>query len=161
MWRLAMVMALCPGWALAQEDDKARLIGDWYEVAQTPTLLEQDCHGTTAKVAAREDTRLTLKIACRKGSLTGTILPIEGVLVETATAAFGLRLIQLSELGTINLVVLWQAPDDSMAAIGGTRGEVGWVWSKTPVPDPAGLAAARQALVTSGFRASAIRPVPQ
>ena len=48
MWRLAMVMALWPGWALAQDYDKARLIGDWYEVAQTPTLLEQDCHGTTA-----------------------------------------------------------------------------------------------------------------
>ncbi|MBC7479215.1 MAG: hypothetical protein H7317_14140, partial [Pseudorhodobacter sp.] len=63
------------------------------------------------------------------------------------------------DFGTVNLVVLWQAPDDSMAAIGGTRGEVGWVWSKTPSPDPAGLALAKQALVASGFRASAISPV--
>ncbi|MBC7479108.1 MAG: lipocalin family protein, partial [Pseudorhodobacter sp.] len=119
-------MALCPAWALAQEYDKLRLVGDWYEVAQTPTLLEQDCHGTTASVATRQDTRLTLKIACRKGSLTGNILPIDGVLVETAPAAFSLRLVHLSDFGTVNLVVLWQAPDDSMAAIGGTRGEVGW-----------------------------------
>lgn len=160
MWRLALVMALCPAWALAQEYDKLRLVGDWYEVAQTPTLLEQDCHGTTASVATRQDTRLTLKIACRKGSLTGNILPIDGVLVETAPAAFSLRLVHLSDFGTVNLVVLWQAPDDSMAAIGGTRGEVGWVWSKTPSPDPAGLALAKQALVASGFRASAISPVP-
>ena len=160
MWRLALGMALCPAWVFA-DDAKARLIGDWYEVAATPNLLEQDCHGTTVSVAGRADSRLTLKIACHRGSVTGTVLPIDGVLAETGPGNFALRLVHLPEVGLVQLVVLWQAPDDSMAAIGGTQGEVGWVWSKTLPPDLAGLALAKQALVQSGFRASAIRSVQQ
>jgi len=41
--------------------DQARLVGAWYEVAQTPTFRKQDCHGTTVVVAARQiQSRATL-----------------------------------------------------------------------------------------------------
>ena len=141
--------------------DKARLIGHWFEVAQTPNFLEQDCHGTTAEVATRDDSRLTVKIACHKASLSGTVLPLEGVMAETAPGTYELRLVRLTELGNLDLTVLWQAPDDSMAVLGAPKGEVGWIWSKTAHPAPQALADAKAALVAAGYRARAIRSVEQ
>lgn len=143
----------------AAEHDQARLVGDWYEVAQTPTFLEQECHGTTVKVADRDDSRLTVKIACHKGSVTGPVLPLEGVMVQTASGQFQLRLFRLAELGNLHFVVLWQAPDDSMAVLGAPMGDIGWVWSKTPHPDPVALQEAKAVLVAAGYSAKAIRNV--
>lgn len=141
--------------------DQARLIGDWYEVAQTPTFLEQDCHGTTVAVADRDDSRLTVKIACHKGMLTGPVVPIEGVLVQTEPGLFQLRLVRLAQLGNLPLALLWQAPDDSMAVLGAPLGQVGWVWSKSPHPDPAALDRAKAVLVAAGYRAKSIKDVEQ
>lgn len=174
MWKALVLAAVLPQAVLAEPVrdrtvplyavegyDQGRLVGSWYEVAQTPTFLEQDCHGTTVAVAAREDSRLTVKIACRKGSLTGPVLPLEGVLVQIGSGVFHLRLFRLAELGNLRLVLLWQAPDDSMAVIGAPFGEVGWIWSKSPHPDPADLARAKAVLVAAGYRAGAIKDVEQ
>lgn len=139
--------------------DQARLVGDWYEVAQTPTFIEQDCHGTTVAVASREDSRLTVKIACHKGSVTGPVLPLEGVMVHTESGQFRLRLFRLGDMGNLHLILLWQAPDDSMAVLGAPRGDVGWIWSKSPHPDPVALDEAKAALVAAGYDAGAIANV--
>lgn len=174
MRRTLVLLALVPGMAAAAvvrdtsvplvaaaDFDKARLVGDWFEVASTPSFLEQDCHGTTATVASREDSRLTLKIACHKTRVDGPVLRLEGVMAETDPGQFQLRLFSLSELGNLPLVVLWQAEDGSLAAIGAPRGEIGWIWARSAHPDPKGLERARQALVDAGYRAGAIRPVDQ
>lgn len=171
---MVLMAALLPTWAMGEPVreldqpimaipgyDKARLVGEWYELAQTPTLLERDCHGTTVTVATREDTRLTLKIACHKGSPDGKVLPIEGVMAQTDPGVFLLRLVRLAELGNVSLVVVWQSPDDSLVVLAAPRGEIGWVWSRSLTPDPALLQKARQALVDSGYRAQAIQTVDQ
>ena len=174
MWRTLFLVALMPTCALSAPVrdlsvplvsingfDQARLVGDWFEVAQTPSFLEQDCHGTTAAVALRDDSRLTLKIACHKTSLAGPVLRLEGILVETDPGAFQMRLMNLQELGNLPLVVLWQAADDSMAAIGAPGGEIGWIWAKSAHPDPQALEEAKQALIGAGYRVTAIRSVDQ
>lgn len=174
MWKALTLLALLPQIAVAlpvrdvsvplvalAAYDKARLVGQWYEVAQTPTFLEQDCHGTTVAVATRDDSRLTVKIACHKGTVAGTILPLEGVLAQTDPGVFQLRFVRLAELDNLQLAVLWQAPDDSIAVLGAPLGEVGWIWSKTAHPDPQTLDDAKSALVAAGYRAKAIRLVDQ
>ena len=172
MWKALILTALLPQMAEAgpirdrsvplnavADHDQSRLVGSWYEVAQTPTFLEQDCHGTTVDVATREDSRLTVKIACPKGSIGGPILRIEGVLVQTAPGTFQLRLFRLAELGNLSLTLLWQADDDSMAVLGAPRGEIGWIWSKHPHPDPAALDRAKDVLISAGYDPAAIRNV--
>jgi len=137
--------------------DRSRLIGDFYEVAQTPTFLEQDCYGTTVKIEERDDSRLTMRIGCHVGALDGPLLPIDGIMVETAPGVLLVRLIRMAHLGNLPLVVIWEAEDASMVALGAPRGEIGWVWSRTAHPEPAALDAARQALVSQGYRGSAFR----
>ena len=176
MRRLAMVLAagLCalplqaqqvrdPGVPLVPQGDFDResLLGSWFEVAQTPTLLERDCHGTTATVETREDSRFTLRIACQVGRLGGPVLPIEGVLVETAPGVFQVRLNRLPQMGNLVLVVAWLSPGADVLALAAPRGEIGWIWARDAVPDAGMLDEARAALVGQGYRASAIRPVPQ
>lgn len=141
--------------------DHARLLGDWYEVAQTATFLERDCHATTVRIEARDDSRLTMKIACHVGAPTGPVLPIDGVMAETAPGVFQVRLVRLPQFGNLPLVVVWQAPDDSLVAIAAPRGEVGWIWARTAHPDPSRLDEARSALAAAGYRPAAIRTVPQ
>ena len=141
--------------------DKARLVGDWFEVAATPNILERDCHGVTTTIEAREDSRLTLKIACRVGSLTGTVLPIEGVMVEVVPGLYQVRFVRLPQFGNLEFAVLWAAADDSMVVLGSGLGQVGWVLAKEAKPDAAAYAAGVQVLVDNGYAPGAIAPVEQ
>jgi apolipoprotein D and lipocalin family protein len=169
--RRALALAVMLPWAAMAQDaalmvaipgyDPAKLVGDWYEVASSPSQLEQDCYGTTAKVEMRVDGRLVLKIACHKGSLDGPVLPIEGVMVPGEPGRFDVRFVHLMELGNLALVVLWQAPDNSVAVIGNPLGAVGWVWSKSPHPDATVVDAAKQELVKVGYAARFIADVDQ
>ena len=84
-----------------------------------------------------------------------------GIMVETAPGVFLVRLIRMAHLGNLPLVVIWEAEDANMVALGAPRGEIGWVWSRTAHPEPSALEAARQALVAQGYRASAFRSVEQ
>lgn len=148
-------MTAVPGYA------KARLVGHWFEVARSPSVLEPDCQAVTADVASREDSRLTLKIACHKGRVTGPVLNIDGILAETDPGIFEMRFVHLREFGGLTLVVLWQAEDDSLAVLGTPGGEIGWVWSKSAKVDAATLALGRDRLAAAGYAAAAIRPVRQ
>ena len=139
--------------------DKSRLVGNWYEVARSKSRIEQDCHGVTADVETREDTRFTLKIECHKGSVSGPILNIDSILVEVAPSVFELRFVRFRAFGHQTLIVLWQAEDDSAAAVGSLSGEFGWIWSKTATIAPETLELAREKLVEAGYRRQGIRPV--
>ncbi len=138
---------------------KTRLVGQWFEIARSPSRLEPDCHAVTAEVETRDDSRLTLKIDCHMGSVTGPLLEIDGILVELAPGIFGLRLVRLSQLGDMTLVVLWQADDDGLAVIGAPGGDVGWVWSKAPNVDESTIELGRAKLVEAGYSARAIMSV--
>ena len=141
--------------------DKARLVGDWYEVASTRNAYERDCHGVTTEIAARDDSRLTLKIACHIGSLSGPVVPIDGVMAEVAPGLYQVRFVRLPQLGNLDLAVLWAAADDSMVVLGSPLGQVGWLLAKEAKPDAAAYAAGVQVLVENGYAPRAIAPVEQ
>lgn len=143
------------------EFDRAELLGDWFEVAQTPTILERNCHGTSARVELRDDSRLTLRIACPVGAIDGPVLPIDGIMVEIALGVFVVRLVRLPQMGNLQMVVIWQAPDKSLVALAAPLGEIGWIWARTAQPDAGLLEDARQALVKAGYPEDAIHAVPQ
>lgn len=141
--------------------DTARLVGEWYEVAATPNAFERDCHGVTTTIAARDDSRLTFKIACRIGSLSGKVLPIEGVMAEVVPGLYQVRFVRLPQFGNLEVAVLWAAADDSMVVLGSGLGQVGWVLAKEAKPDAAAYAAGVQVLVDNGYAPGAIAPVEQ
>ena len=139
--------------------EKSRLLGHWFEVARSKSRFEYDCHGVTADVELRDDSRLTLKIDCHKGSVSGPVLDIDSILVEVAPAVFEMRFVRFRAFGHQTAVVLWQAEDDSLAVLGSPSGEFGWVWSKSVIIDQASLDLGREKLVAAGYLKHGIRPV--
>lgn len=152
---LSVPMQVMPGY------QKERLVGHWFEVARSPSMLEPDCQAVTADVETREDSRLTLKILCHKGSVTGPVLNIDGILVEIEPGVFQMRFVRLQEFGALTLAVLWQSEDDSLAVLGEPLGKIGWIWSKSASVDAEALARARDRLVSVGYAARSIKPVEQ
>lgn len=138
--------------------DKARLVGEWYQLARSESILEADCHGVTVRIESREDSRLTMKLACHKGRTDGPLVPIEGVMAEVIPGLYQLRLVRLAQFGDLEMAVLWAAPDDSMVVIGSRPGQLGWVLAKSPQADSA---AGVQVLVDNGYAPGAIAPVEQ
>jgi apolipoprotein D and lipocalin family protein len=135
--------------------DQSRLVGDWFEIARAESRLQIDCHSVTTRIEARDDSRLTLKLACHKGAPDGPVLPVEGVLVEREPGLFQWRLVRFSNLGEQYLAVLWAAPDDSVVVIGSPQGQVGWVLAKAQDTDPAaGIAI----LLDNGYAPRSIIP---
>lgn len=92
-----------------------------------------------------------MRISCHVGGLDGPILPIDGIIVETAPGLFLVRLIRLPHLGNLPLVVIWESQDAGLIVLGTPRGEIGWIWARSAHPDPAGLDAARQAFGAQGY----------
>jgi len=150
---LSQPMAVVAGY------DKARLVGEWFEVAQSESWLQVDCHAVTTSIATRDDSRLTVKIACHKGSVTGKVVPIDGVMAETQPGVYQLRLVRLAQMGNLELAVLWAAPDDNMVVLGSGLGQVGWVLAKVADPGEAAIAAGVQVLVDNGYDPGAIARV--
>ncbi|WP_238368528.1 lipocalin family protein [Mesobacterium pallidum] len=133
-----------------------RLLGQWFEVARSPSPMEPDCKAVTSEVETRDDSRLTLKLNCHKVSIVGPVIDIDGILVEHVPGVFVLRLVRLREFGAVTIAVLWQAEDDSLAVLGSPSGKIGWVWSKTADPDPAMLDMGIAKLVEAGYVAAEI-----
>jgi lipocalin len=159
-WWIALLFCLMPGLAMAQEGfDQAGLLGDWFQVAETPSILNLDCHGTTVKINTREDSRLEMRMACHKGALDGPVVPIDGVVVEVGPGIFQLRLVRLSHLGDLQLYVL--DAQETMIVLGAPGYKVGWVWSREAQPDEASLAKAEAVLVANGYMAGTISWVEQ
>jgi lipocalin len=138
--------------------DKLRLVGQWFQVARSDSWMEADCQGVTATIAARDDSRLTLKLACHKGAPDGPLVPIECVLAEVIPGLYYWRLVRLAQLGDLELAVLWAAQDDSMVVIGARTGQIGWVLARSP---DAKVAQGVQVLVDNGYNLAANAPVEQ
>ncbi len=66
-----------------------RYVGQWYEIATTPSQQQQVCSGTKAIYSPGEDGRINVTNQCNRGSLEGTVQTIDGyaeVVDETTNA---------------------------------------------------------------------------
>ncbi len=69
--------------------DLNRYVGQWYEIATTPSQQQQVCSGTKAIYSAGDDGRINVTNQCNRGSLEGTVQTIDGyaeVVDETTNA---------------------------------------------------------------------------
>jgi apolipoprotein D and lipocalin family protein len=55
-----------------------RYLGTWYEIARYPNRFQKECLAVTADYSLRDDGKIRVVNACRKGSLDGPVKRIEG-----------------------------------------------------------------------------------
>ncbi len=81
-----------PAWTFAPPADDGlsvgaieptRYLGVWYEIATTPSFIQQDCAGTTAEYGVVDDDTISVYNRCYLGGLDGEVNEIRG------TADFG------------------------------------------------------------------------
>ena len=58
--------------------DLARYVGEWFEIATTPSRQQSVCSGTKAIYAAGDDGRIDVTNQCNQGSLDGRLQQVEG-----------------------------------------------------------------------------------
>lgn len=58
--------------------DIDRYLGTWYEIARYPNRFQKGCVAVTADYSLREDGKIRVVNACRKGGLDGPVKRIEG-----------------------------------------------------------------------------------
>ena len=67
----------------------SRYVGEWFEIATTPSRQQSVCAGTKAIYQAGEDGRIDVTNQCNQGSLEGRLQQVEGFaeVVDTETNA--------------------------------------------------------------------------
>lgn len=58
--------------------DLTRYVGEWFEIATTPSRQQSVCSGTKAIYAAGDDGRIAVTNQCNQGSLDGRLQQVEG-----------------------------------------------------------------------------------
>ncbi len=67
-----------PDLAVVPKVEIDRYIGTWYEIARYPNRFQKECEAVTADYSLRDDGKIRVVNACRKGGLEGPMKRIEG-----------------------------------------------------------------------------------
>lgn len=141
--------------------DLQRYLGAWYEVASTKPSFQRDCVCVTATYSKRDDGKVKVENACRRGSVTAPLDIIEG----TATGSRNPAKFSVSFAGfgmpLTNYWVVDLADDYSYAVVSTPFRRPIWILSRTPELAPETFDGIISRLENAGFPTKAITPTLQ
>jgi apolipoprotein D and lipocalin family protein len=125
----------------AKPVELARYLGLWYEFARYENGFEKDCEAVTATYSQRDDGKIGVRNACRKGSIDGAEKIANGK-AKIVPDSGGAKL-KVSFFGPFygEYWVLDHADDYSWSIVGEPSGRYLWILTRAGRPD-AGQAAA-------------------
>jgi apolipoprotein D and lipocalin family protein len=112
--------------------DLDRYLGKWYEIARYPNRFQKQCVASTAVYSIREDGRIRVLNACRKGSLEGPLKRAEGkawVVDETTQAKLKVQFFWPFR-GDYWIIDLGE--NYEYAVVGHPKRKYLWILSRTP-----------------------------
>lgn len=117
--------------------DIERYLGTWYEIARYPNRFEKQCVAVTADYSLRDDGKIRVVNACRKGGLDGPIKSIEGKawVVDRETNAKLKVQFFWPFRGAYWIIDLGK--DYDYAVVGHPNRKYLWILSRTPQMEPA------------------------
>lgn len=152
---LALALSACanapPPPAVARNVDLERYLGTWYEIARYPNRFQKECVAVTAEYSLRDDGRIRVVNACRKGALDGPAKSIEGKawIVDRATNAKLKVQFFWPFRGAYWIIDLGK--DYEYAVVGHPNRKYLWILSRTPRMEPAVYDAVVGRLVKQGY----------
>jgi apolipoprotein D and lipocalin family protein len=131
--------------------DLGRYVGTWYDIASFPQWFSEDCTGTTATYALRDDGEIDVTNRCHKQSLDGELDSSEGrarVVEPTSNAKLEVSFFRpfWGDYWIIDL-----APDYSYAVVGHPSRDYLWILSRTPTMAPDVYAGILERLRAQGY----------
>ena len=140
-----------PGPEVVPHVDIERYLGTWYEIARYPNWFQKKCVAVTADYSLRDDGKIRVVNACRKGSLDGPVKSIEGkawVVDKETNARLEVQFFWPFR-GAYWIIDLGK--DYDYAVVGHPNWKYLWILSRTPQMDPSLYQAILGRLVGQGY----------
>ena len=127
-----------------------RYLGTWYEIARVPNRFQKECVAVTADYCLRDDGKIRVVNACRKGGLGGPVKSIEGKawVVDRATNAKLKVQFFWPFRGAYWIIDLGEEYD--YAVVGHPNRKYLWILSRTPEMEPTRYEAILERLAQQG-----------
>lgn len=140
-----------PELAVVRHVEIERYLGTWYEIARYPNRFQKECVAVTADYSLRDDGKIRVLNACRKGNLDGPIKSIEGKawVVDRKTNAKLKVQFFWPFRGAYWIIDL--GADYDYAVVGHPNRKYLWILSRTPEMEPALYEAIAQRLPGQGY----------
>ena len=141
--------------------DLPRFMGDWYVIANIPTIAERKSYDAVETYALRKDGRIQTTFRQRKGGFDApidTMRPVGTVRAGSNNAIWGMQFIWPIKAEYV-IVHLDEAYTQTI--IGRSARDYAWIMARTPQISEADYAAHVERLRVLGYDTSKLRRVPQ
>ena len=140
-----------PELAVVTNVEIERYLGTWYEIARYPNRFQKGCVAVTADYSLRDDGKIRVVNACRKGSPDGPIKRIEGKawVVDRETNAKLRVQFFWPFWGAYWIIDLGK--DYEYAVVGHPKRKYLWILSRTPEMSPEPYQAIVERLIEQGY----------
>ena len=141
--------------------DMSRFMGDWYVIAQIPTILERKAYDSVETYRLDDDGKIRTTFRYRNGNADAplkTMHPVGRVVPGTNNAIWDMQFVWPIQA---EFVIVHLEPDYSMTIVGRSKRDYVWLMAREPsLPAPV-LAAAIEKIRVLGYDTAKLRMVPQ
>jgi len=157
----AMHAKSLPQLSVVPNVDIDRYLGTWYEIARYPNRFQKECVAVTADYSLRDDGKIRVVNACRKGGLDGPVKRIEGKAWVADRATNAKLKVQFFWPFRGAYWIIDLGKDYEYAVVGHPSRKYLWILSRTPKMMPDIYEAILQRLVKQGYDPSRLQRTPQ
>ena len=141
--------------------DLDRFMGDWYVIANIPTILERDAYNAIETYEQNSDGTIATTFRFRKGGFDGKpkeYSPRAWVLDTESNAVWGMQFIWPIKA---DYRIVYLDEDYSQTVIARNKLDYVWLMSRTPNIDEAEYAKLSELIGSIGYDISKLQRVPQ
>lgn len=150
-----------PPLALAQDVDLRRFMGDWYVIANIPTLLERGAHAAVESYRIADDGSVATTFTFRKDGFDGEekrYTPRGFVREGSGNAIWGMQFIWPVKA---DYRIAWLDPGYTVTVIGREARDYVWIMARSPSIPESQYRELVRFLAGEGYDVSKLRKVPQ
>lgn len=141
--------------------DLPRFMGDWYVIANIPTLLERGAHNAVESYALAADGSIETTFTYRKGAFDGPLKQYHprGFVLDTKTnARWGMRFVWPVKA---DYRIIHLADDYSQTVVGRQKRDYVWIMARTPQVSEADYQRLVRVVQDAGYDVGKLQKVPQ
>jgi apolipoprotein D and lipocalin family protein len=150
-----------PPIAIVPRVNLERFMGDWYVIANIPTLIEKGAHNAIESYKLDDDGTIATTFTFRAGAFDGEpkrYTPRGFVLDRESNAVWGMRFLWPIKA---DYRIVYLADDYSQTVIGREKRDYVWIMARTPSIPEADYQRILQTLAAQGYDVARIQTVPQ
>ena len=150
-----------PEMAPVEHVDLERFMGDWYVIANIPTLVEKGAHNAIENYSINDDGTIATRFTFRKDGFDGKEKEYKpkGFVTDTeSNAIWGMRFVWPIKA---DYRIIYLEEDYSVTVVGRNKRDYVWIMARDPQISEQTYDELVDFIVSNGYDASKLRRVPQ